>query len=93
MLESEEFSKIIKDAKRVLKEQPLIYNGQRKQIDLLIEKESEVFILDYKSSANIQEEHLQQVALYKNALREIYNLPVVAYLCYIREEGVEFKNL
>jgi ATP-dependent exoDNAse (exonuclease V) beta subunit len=93
LLESEEFSKIIKDAKRVLKEQPLIYNGQRKQIDLLIEKESEVFILDYKSSANIQEEHLQQVALYKNALREIYNLPVVAYLCYIREEGVEFKNL
>ncbi len=92
LIEDEKFKTLLEGAK-VYKEQPIAYNKERKQIDLLLQKEDKIIIVDYKSSKNIQEEHLLQVDLYKKALKQIQEKEVEAYLCYLREEGVEFINL
>lgn len=93
LIEDKTFQEILKNPKRVLKEQPLIYKEQRKQIDLLIEKDDEVIIVDYKSSIRSNEKHLIQVSTYKQALENIYDLPIRAYLCYLKEDSTEFLSL
>ncbi len=70
------------------KEQPIAYKGELKQIDLLVEKEDEVVIIDYKSSASKQAAHLKQVKYYKEAMQKIVSKKVSAYLCYIRKEEI-----
>jgi len=70
------------------KEQPIAYQGELKQIDLLVEKEDEVIVIDYKSSAIKQQAHVKQVAYYKEAMIKIVDKKVSAYLCYVREDGI-----
>lgn len=78
---------------RLLKEQPVMFEGERKQIDLLVEHEDRVVVIDYKSSESIQQEHCDQVHLYKKAMETIYEKRVEAWLFYLRKEGIEAKNL
>jgi len=73
---------------KCFKEQPIAYQGALKQIDLLVEKEDEVLVIDYKSSASRQQAHIKQVAYYKEAMQKISNKKVLAYVCYVREEGI-----
>jgi len=67
------------------KEQPIAYKQELKQIDLLVQKEDEVVVIDYKSSATKQQAHIKQVAHYKEAMIKIANKKVSAYVCYVRE--------
>lgn len=92
LIEDEKFKQLIENGK-VLKEQPIMYQGKRKQIDLLIEKNTEVIIVDYKTSKSAYEGHYVQVEYYKKALSEIYNKKVTAYLCYLKEDNIELLNL
>ncbi|AFL69303.1 RecB-like helicase [Sulfurospirillum barnesii] len=88
-----EFLSLLKGA-RVHKEQPLIYQQERKQIDLLLEFSDKIIVIDYKSSKKQSAKHHAQVKLYQEALMEIYSLPVEGYICYLSEEKVELiKNL
>ncbi len=73
----------------ILKEQPLVYQKERKQIDLLLQFDDRVIIVDYKSSKKNGAKHMEQVMLYKEALRAISHLPVEAYVCYLQNDGVE----
>jgi len=73
----------------VLKEQPIIYQKERKQIDLLLEFPDKIIVIDYKSSKKQSAKHHAQVKLYQEALSQIYNLPVSAYICYLQSEGIE----
>jgi len=77
----------------VTKEQPVIYNGEIKQVDLLVKKEDRYVIIDYKSSAQIRSEHKSQVRHYKKAIAEITQMPVDAYLCYVRDEETEIVQI
>ena len=88
LVNNKEFSKIIENGK-LLKEQPLYYNSQRKQLDLLIEFDDKIIVVDYKSSEFLQSSHVKQVIVYKNALKEIYNKECEAYLCYLKQEKNE----
>jgi len=88
LLENSEFNEIIKDAK-LSREQPLYYKKERKQLDLLVEREDSVVVIDYKSSEHLQSSHVKQVTIYKNALREIYGRDCEAYLCYLKQEKNE----
>ena len=72
----------------VTKEQPITYKKEIKQIDLLIQKEDYFIVIDYKSSDEIRSEHKTQVRHYKEAIKEIVNMPVLAYLCYLRENEI-----
>jgi exodeoxyribonuclease V beta subunit len=71
-----------------MKEQPIAFSGQMKQIDLLVEREDEIVVIDYKSSKKEQKAHLDQVRGYKEAMGHISEKTVLGYLCYLREEGV-----
>ena len=88
LLNDEKFILLVKDAK-LLKEQPLVFNGERKQIDLLVEKDDEVIVIDYKSSNHVNDSHIAQIGLYKNAMSKISSKKVSAYLVYLREDEVK----
>jgi ATP-dependent exoDNAse (exonuclease V) beta subunit len=92
LCEDEKFLSLV-DGAKVYKEQPIIYNQERKQIDLLLVHANRVIIVDYKSSQSLQDSHVKQVLLYKKAIEEIYDLPVSAYVCYLKEEAVELISL
>ena len=92
LIHNKEFKNIIKDG-HLLREQPIYYNGQRKQLDLLIEFEDEVVVVDYKSSEFLQSSHVKQVSLYKNAIKEIYGKECSAYLCYLKNEKNEIVKI
>ena len=77
------------DGAKVYKEQPLIYQKERKQIDLLLEFPDKIIVIDYKSSKKESAKHQEQVKVYRDALSQIYTLPVVAYICYLQNEGIE----
>jgi ATP-dependent exoDNAse (exonuclease V) beta subunit len=81
------------EGKKLYKEQPLIFEGERKQIDLLCESEDEITIIDYKSSLHVDDSHLAQVRLYKKALRSISNKRVNAYLIYVRDNEIKIESV
>ena len=87
LLTCKAFLALVKNAK-ISKEQPIAYQEERKQIDLLLEFENKIVIVDYKSSQNEQVKHQEQVALYQEALRSISALPVEGYVCYLKNDGV-----
>ena len=74
---------------KIRKEQPVVYDNEIKRIDLLIEKEKEWIIIDYKSSKENRSEHQKQVKYYKSILRNIFKMPVKGYLFYLKEESME----
>ncbi len=85
-LENREFLNLI-DGK-IRKEQDISYNGKFYRIDLLIEKEEEWIIIDYKSSLFKRGEHIKQVEIYKNILKSILRGRVRAYLLYLQKEDI-----
>ncbi len=89
LLRNSEFQALIKGAK-LLKEQPLYHNAQRKQVDLLALFDDKVVVIDYKSSQELQSSHVKQVSLYKRALESIYNKECEAYLCYLKKDDIKF---
>ena len=91
LLDNSRFTQLVSG--EISKEQPLVYNGERKQIDLLIEKDDGYIIVDYKSSSQIRSEHKTQVRHYKKAIAEITGKPTAAYLCYIRDEEIELLEV
>ena len=88
LLSNEEFLTLVEGGK-LYKEQPLVFNGERKQIDLLVEKDDEVVVIDYKSSLHVNDSHLAQIGLYKKAMSKISSKKVSVYLVYLRD--VEIK--
>jgi len=82
------FLHLIEGAK-IHKEQPLMYQKERKQIDLLLEFEDKIIVVDYKSSKKHSAKHHAQVRLYQEALSQIYSQPVEGYICYLQNEGIE----
>ncbi len=91
LIKNVEFLELTDGKKR--KEQPISYNGELKQIDLIVEKEDKVIVIDYKSSQEMRSEHLKQVQHYKKAIQKIYLQEVEAYLCYIRKEEIVLTQI
>ena len=75
-------------AKRILKEQPLRFEGVLKQLDLLCLDETQICVIDYKTSDKNIDENIAQVEEYKKILAQIYpNLSVRAAIFYaLRDE-------
>ena len=88
---SKEFIALVSGAK-LYKEQPIVFDGERKQLDLLVEKDDELIVVDYKSSLHVNESHLAQIGFYKKALEKISSKKVSAYLVYLRENEVLLKK-
>jgi exodeoxyribonuclease V beta subunit len=74
---------------KIYKEQPISYNGELKQLDLLVQKDDKYIVIDYKSSSSKHSSHIKQVAHYKEAIKKITDKEVEAYLCYVRLDEIE----
>lgn len=93
LIQNEEFNSFLKNA-NFLREQSLIYNGEIKIIDLLIEKENKYYIFDYKTTVQENKEHEKQISFYKKAIKEISKSDeVYAYLVYLGNEKAYLKAI
>jgi len=86
------FQKLLEGA-TVSLEQSLAYEGELKQIDLLLEYEKRCLVIDYKSSKSHQQKHFAQVRHYKQAIESIKNQPTEGMLVYLLEDKIEFVKV
>jgi len=89
---SEEFQNILHGAK-VNKEQSLSFEGELKQIDLLLEHDDHYVVIDYKSSEKYALKHQSQVGYYKKAIANITGKRTEGMIVYLLDDGVELSRL
>ena len=92
LIENSDFKKLLEGA-NIRKEQSLSFDGELKQIDLLLEYEDSYLVIDYKSSKKHTLKHQQQVAYYKKAIGEITGKTTNALVVYVLESGAEFLRV
>ena len=96
LINSCEFSEFLNGAK-VHKEVPIkTQNGEFRQIDLLLAKENEILIFDYKSSKNDEffDKNRSQVEFYKNSFAKFYpNLKICAFIIFLNVEKAVFYEI
>ncbi|MDR2636127.1 MAG: RecB-like helicase [Campylobacteraceae bacterium] len=92
LINNHEFQSLLGGGK-FYKEQSYIFDKERRQIDILIEREDEVVVIDYKSSSYAKESHIKQVLEYKKAIEFISKKRVKSYLYYLHEKEIEIINL
>ncbi|ELS5288115.1 RecB-like helicase [Campylobacter upsaliensis] len=91
LLENKDFQALLQ-GKKLLKEQPLSFNGELKRLDLLALDEKEAFIIDYKTG-EFNAKNAEQIALYKQAIKEILNKQNTrAFLIYCQDEIQILEN-
>jgi len=87
-----EFQALLNGAK-VRKEQSLSFEGELKQIDLLLEYEDYNLVIDYKSSKKYGLKHQKQVGYYKKAIGNITDKRTEGMVIYLLNEEIELLNL
>jgi len=86
----EPFLTLTRDA-RLLREQPLIYRGKMRQVDLILDRQDSRVLIDYKSSRKHQHKHQEQVREYCRAFESFDSLPVRGALLYLTETEVALE--
>lgn len=72
------------------KEQELIFDNEIKIIDLLIQKDDQYIIVDYKTTNEQHESHIKQLLQYKNAINNIVNISdIKCYVIYLHRDKSE----
>ncbi len=92
LIENDTFRKLLQNAE-IMKEQSLSFEGEVKQIDLLLAYEDHMLVIDYKSSKKYLLKHQAQVKHYQRAIESIAEKPTGGMLIYLLEEGIEILNL
>ena len=92
LIEHEAFLHILDQAK-ISKEQSLSFEGELKQIDLLLEYDDHCLVVDYKSSKKYALKHQNQVGYYKKAIAKITGKRTEAKIIYLLEEEIELVSL
>ncbi len=93
LIENEYFQSLITDAK-LYKEKSIVFNGEHKIIDLLIQKEDQYIIIDYKTTTEQIKQHIAQVELYKNGIKQItQNKETNGYIVYLHKEIIDFVKV
>lgn len=87
LIDNKQFQGFLEDSVFIA-EQSLIYQGEVKIIDLLLQKGDEYFIFDYKTTKSDNSiEHKNQVRHYKKAISDIFKTnKVYSYLIYLNED-------
>ncbi len=80
-----EFKELVAGAK-IYKEVPFIYAGKIGRVDMLIEREKEMVIVDFKTSKDDSIEYVEQLSKYKIAFEKFSGKKCRAYLFYIKEQ-------
>jgi len=92
LIRDEAFHSLLHHAK-IRKEQSLTFEGELKQIDLLLEYEEYNLVIDYKSSKKYASKHQNQVRYYQKAITQITGKRTEGLIIYLLEEGIELINL
>ena len=92
LINDEKFQQLLIGA-TLRKEQSLSYEGELKQIDLLLEYEEYTLVIDYKSSKKYGLKHQNQVGYYKKAIANITGKRSVGMIIYLENEGISLLNL
>jgi len=92
LIENLEFQALLVGA-TIRKEQSLSYEGELKQIDLLLEYEDYNLVIDYKSSKKYALKHQSQVGYYKKAIGNITGKRTEGLVIYLLNEGIELLTL
>ncbi len=92
LLTHERFKKILHQA-TIKKEQSLAFEGQFKQIDLLLDYDKSSMVLEYKSSKKYHQKHQSQVQYYKKAISSITGKYTSGVIIYLLKDGVEFVDV
>lgn len=91
LIENETFQSLLQDA-TIRKEQSLSFEGQLKQIDLLLEYKKHALVIDYKSSKKYALKHQKQVAYYQKAIGKILEKRCEGMVVYLLDHGIEFQE-
>jgi ATP-dependent exoDNAse (exonuclease V) beta subunit len=93
LINDEKFSFLIKDSKFIT-EQSLVYKEEIKIIDLLLFKDNNYYIIDYKTTKEKSTEHITQVSYYKKAIKDIFKTQnVFSYLVYLQKDEISFLEV
>ncbi len=92
LLKDRDFLALI-DGALIRREQPLAWQGELLQLDLLLEFPDRAMVVDYKSSRKFAEKHRKQVGRYVRAVEEILGRPASGVLVYLTESGVEMERV
>lgn len=89
-LTDEIFASLLALTTKIYKEQPFVFNGDLKIVDLLLECNDFWVVIDYKTGAK-NSEHFTQVKNYKIALSNILAKPILGFVVYIWEKPEFFE--
>ncbi len=93
LINNNEFINLI-DGAEVYKEQPIIFNGELKIIDLIVVRKNEIIIIDYKTTQQEQETHINQIKNYEKAIKSLYHDKMVnSSIIYFKQDYVNIKRL
>lgn len=93
LINEPKFRALIKD-KEHLKEQPISFENQIKQLDLLCLSDDEALIIDYKTGEQDTSEHQTQVKTYKKGIEAILQKPSTkAVLIYALKDEIKFIEI
>ncbi|WP_418187474.1 RecB-like helicase [Aliarcobacter lanthieri] len=93
LVENNFFQELLNNSK-IVHEQALIYKEELKIVDLLLFKDNCFYIIDYKTTRQILDEHKSQVTYYKKAISDIFvNNNVKAYLFYLKEDSLDILEV
>ena len=92
LIEDEVFLQIL-DGAKVSKEQSLSFEGEVKQIDLLLEYDDHCLVVDYKSSKKYALKHQNQVGYYKKAIANITGKRTEGMIIYLLNDTIEIVKI
>jgi exodeoxyribonuclease V beta subunit len=92
LIDHKAFQQIL-DGAKVRKEQSLSFEGELKQIDLLLEYDDHCLVIDYKSSKKYALKHENQVRYYQKAIQNITGKRTEGMIVYLTEKEIEIKTL
>jgi len=92
LINNSNFQALLKGA-IIHKEQSLSFNGELRQIDLLLEYEDRCMVIDYKSSKKFNMKHRKQVNFYQKAIANITDKPTNGAIVYLLEKEITIEIL
>ncbi len=92
LIDHKAFQQIL-DGAKIRKEQSLSFEGELKQIDLLLEYDDHCLVIDYKSSKKYALKHQKQVRYYQKAIHAITGKRTEGMIVYLLEEEIEVISL
>ena len=92
LIGDETFREILHGAK-IIKEQSLSFEGELKQIDLLLEYNDSCLVVDYKSSKKYALKHQKQVRYYTKAIESITQKRTRGMIVYLLDDQVVIEDV